>query len=61
MLAKMKSPLWTNNKIKITPPDYSKENFLATFTPQRQLTPEQIFWTNDKAKIEAERLASELK
>nr|GFA79584.1 hypothetical protein [Tanacetum cinerariifolium] len=30
---KMKTPLWTHNKINIRPPDYSKENFLATFTP----------------------------
>ncbi|GJS84265.1 hypothetical protein Tco_0750806 [Tanacetum coccineum] len=36
MLGKMKSPLWVKNKIKIAPPDYSKENYLATFTPQRQ-------------------------
>ncbi|GJV27606.1 retrovirus-related pol polyprotein from transposon TNT 1-94 [Tanacetum coccineum] len=39
MLAKMKSPLWTDHRIKIAPPDYSKENFLATFTPQRQILP----------------------
>ncbi|GKE61096.1 hypothetical protein Tco_1511463, partial [Tanacetum coccineum] len=44
MLEKMKSPLWVKNKIKIAPPDYSKENYLATFTPQRQLFAEQIFW-----------------
>nr|GEU39282.1 hypothetical protein [Tanacetum cinerariifolium] len=43
MNEKMKTPLWTHNKINIRPPDYSKENFLATFTPQTQLTPEQIF------------------
>ncbi|GKD00819.1 retrovirus-related pol polyprotein from transposon TNT 1-94, partial [Tanacetum coccineum] len=30
------------------PPDYSKENLLATFAPQRNLTPEQIFWSIDK-------------
>ncbi|GJT94570.1 integrase, catalytic region, zinc finger, CCHC-type containing protein [Tanacetum coccineum] len=37
------------------PPDYSKENLLATFTPQRNLTPEQIFWSiddNDRKKAE---------
>nr|GEV59332.1 hypothetical protein [Tanacetum cinerariifolium] len=44
MLEKMKRTLWLDSKIKITPLDYSKENYLATFTPQRQLTPEQIFW-----------------
>ncbi|GJX80390.1 hypothetical protein Tco_0328539 [Tanacetum coccineum] len=35
MLEKMKSPMWVKNKIKIAPSDYSKENYLATFTPQR--------------------------
>ncbi|GKA19611.1 hypothetical protein Tco_0699526, partial [Tanacetum coccineum] len=36
-----------------SPPDYSKQNLLATFTPQRNLTPEQIFWSidnNDRKK-----------
>ncbi|GKA31058.1 retrovirus-related pol polyprotein from transposon TNT 1-94 [Tanacetum coccineum] len=41
MLLKMQSPLCVENKIRISPPDYSKENFLATFAPQRNLTPEQ--------------------
>ncbi|GJX25388.1 hypothetical protein Tco_0231684 [Tanacetum coccineum] len=45
MLEKVKSPLCVENKIKIAPPDYSKENLLATFAPQRDLTPEQIFWS----------------
>ncbi|GJU79022.1 retrovirus-related pol polyprotein from transposon TNT 1-94 [Tanacetum coccineum] len=34
---------------------YSKENLLATFAPQRNLTPEQIFWSidnNDRKKAE---------
>ncbi|GJU87240.1 retrovirus-related pol polyprotein from transposon TNT 1-94 [Tanacetum coccineum] len=31
-------------RVNITPPNYSKENFMATFTPQTQLTPEQVFW-----------------
>ncbi|GJS53643.1 hypothetical protein Tco_0627005 [Tanacetum coccineum] len=43
MLLKMQSPLCVENKIRISPPDYSKENLLATFAPQRNLTPEQIF------------------
>ncbi|GJX11300.1 hypothetical protein Tco_0201159 [Tanacetum coccineum] len=37
------------------PPDYSKENLLATFAPQRNLTPKQIFWSideNDRKKAE---------
>ncbi|GJX26621.1 hypothetical protein Tco_0232917, partial [Tanacetum coccineum] len=51
MMEKMKSPLCVENKVKIAPPDYSKENYLATFTPQRNLTPEQIFWSHDISKI----------
>ncbi|GJS84696.1 retrovirus-related pol polyprotein from transposon TNT 1-94, partial [Tanacetum coccineum] len=35
MLEKVKSPLCVEKKVKIAPPDYSKENYLATFTPQR--------------------------
>ncbi|GJS93812.1 hypothetical protein Tco_0800780 [Tanacetum coccineum] len=35
---------------------YSKENYLATFTPQKQLTPEQIFWSQDLIKMNAEAL-----
>ncbi|GJU63008.1 hypothetical protein Tco_1244843 [Tanacetum coccineum] len=42
---KMKDPECVTHKVKIAPPDYSKENYLATFTPQKQLTPEQIFWS----------------
>ncbi|GJV55423.1 hypothetical protein Tco_1456428 [Tanacetum coccineum] len=37
---KMKDPECVTHKVKIAPPDYSKENYLATFTPQKQLTPE---------------------
>ncbi|GJT13522.1 hypothetical protein Tco_0860564 [Tanacetum coccineum] len=43
-------------KVKIAPPDYSKENYLATFTPQKQLTPEQIFWSQDLIKMKEEAL-----
>ncbi|GKC83209.1 hypothetical protein Tco_1138926 [Tanacetum coccineum] len=43
MLEKMKSPQCVENKVRIAPPDCSKENLLATFAPQRNLTPEQIF------------------
>ncbi|GJY73868.1 hypothetical protein Tco_0478299 [Tanacetum coccineum] len=35
MLEKMKIPLWIGGKIKIAPPYYSKENYLAIFTPQK--------------------------
>ncbi|GJT63197.1 retrovirus-related pol polyprotein from transposon TNT 1-94, partial [Tanacetum coccineum] len=47
MMEKMQSPLCVENKVRIAPPDYSKENLLATFAPQRNLTPEQIFWSID--------------
>ncbi|GKA65573.1 hypothetical protein Tco_0765280, partial [Tanacetum coccineum] len=53
---KMKDPECVINKVKIAPPDYSKENYLATFTPQKQLTPEQIFWSQDLIKMKAEAL-----
>ncbi|GJX20535.1 retrovirus-related pol polyprotein from transposon TNT 1-94 [Tanacetum coccineum] len=53
---KMKTPLWTEQNINIRPPDYSKENYLATFTPQTQLTPEQIFWSKDVLKVTAKAL-----
>ncbi|GKB28934.1 hypothetical protein Tco_0868335 [Tanacetum coccineum] len=58
MLEKMKSPLCVENKVRIAPPDYSKENLLATFAPQRNLTPEQIFWSiDDNNRKKAETLA----
>ncbi|GJY38649.1 hypothetical protein Tco_0425013 [Tanacetum coccineum] len=53
---KMKTPLWTKQNINIQPPDYSKENYLATFTPQTQLTPGHIFWSKDVLKMKAEAL-----
>ncbi|GJW32397.1 hypothetical protein Tco_0052429 [Tanacetum coccineum] len=31
-------------------------NYLATFTPHKQLTPEQIFWSKDLIKMKAEAL-----
>ncbi|GJY04798.1 hypothetical protein Tco_0370738 [Tanacetum coccineum] len=56
MYEKMKSPHCIQNKVKFAPLDYSKENYLAIFAPQRDLTPEQIFWAkdeNDRKKVEA--------
>ncbi|GJY75536.1 hypothetical protein Tco_0480652 [Tanacetum coccineum] len=51
-------PLCVENKVRIAPPDYAKENFLATFAPQRNLTPEQIFWSIDNNnRKKAETLA----
>ncbi|GJV46530.1 hypothetical protein Tco_1431066 [Tanacetum coccineum] len=51
MLEKVKIPLCVEKKAKIAQPDYSKENYLATFTLQRHLTPEQIFWSSDISKM----------
>ncbi|GJV47342.1 hypothetical protein Tco_1437554 [Tanacetum coccineum] len=53
---KMKAKACVDNKVNITPPNYSKENFLATFSPQKQLTPEQLFWSQDIVKMKAEAL-----
>nr|GEU71969.1 hypothetical protein [Tanacetum cinerariifolium] len=59
IIKKIKTPLWTHNKINIRPPDYSKENFLATFTPQTQLTPKQIFWSKDVVKMKTKALTEQ--
>ncbi|GJR37553.1 retrovirus-related pol polyprotein from transposon TNT 1-94 [Tanacetum coccineum] len=56
MNEKMKDPECVKKKVNIAPHDYSKENYLATFTPQKQLTPEQIFWSKDLIKMKAEAL-----
>ncbi|GJX41703.1 hypothetical protein Tco_0256693 [Tanacetum coccineum] len=53
---KMKDPECVKKKVKIVPHDYSKENYLVTFTPQKQLTLEQIFWSKDLIKMKAEAL-----
>nr|GEX80973.1 integrase, catalytic region, zinc finger, CCHC-type, peptidase aspartic, catalytic [Tanacetum cinerariifolium] len=56
MNAKMTDPECVTHKVKIAPHDYSKENLLATFTPQKQLTPEQIYWSNNLMKLKSEAL-----
>nr|GEX32561.1 integrase, catalytic region, zinc finger, CCHC-type, peptidase aspartic, catalytic [Tanacetum cinerariifolium] len=53
---KMKDLECVTHKVKIAPHDYSKEKFLATFTPQKQLTPKQIFWSQDLIKMKSEAL-----
>nr|GEV88777.1 retrovirus-related Pol polyprotein from transposon TNT 1-94 [Tanacetum cinerariifolium] len=59
---KMNDPECVTYKVKIASPhDYSKENFLATLTPQKQLTPEQIFWSNDLIKLKSEALKEQTK
>ncbi|GKC00120.1 retrovirus-related pol polyprotein from transposon TNT 1-94, partial [Tanacetum coccineum] len=56
---KMKDPECVQKKVKITPPDYLKEIYLATFTPQKQLTLEQIFWSQDLIKMKAEAIKTQ--
>nr|GEU47229.1 retrovirus-related Pol polyprotein from transposon TNT 1-94 [Tanacetum cinerariifolium] len=58
---KMNDPECVTRKVKIAPHDYSKENLLATFIPQKQLTPEQIFWSNDLMKLKSEALKEQTK
>ncbi|GJR76970.1 retrovirus-related pol polyprotein from transposon TNT 1-94 [Tanacetum coccineum] len=41
MHEKLNDPMCVEKGIKCIPPNYSQENFLATFTSQTQLTPEQ--------------------
>nr|GEX14604.1 hypothetical protein [Tanacetum cinerariifolium] len=53
---KIKDPESVTHKVKIAPHDYLKENFLPTFTPQKQLTPEQIFWSQDHINMKTEAL-----
>nr|GEW54191.1 hypothetical protein [Tanacetum cinerariifolium] len=53
---KMKDPECVKKKVKIAPYDYSKENYLATFIPQKQLTPKQIFWSKDLLKMKEKAL-----
>ncbi|GJX10103.1 hypothetical protein Tco_0199962 [Tanacetum coccineum] len=38
---KMNDSTCVEKRVNVTPPNYSKENFMATFTPQTQVTPEQ--------------------
>ncbi|GKB73398.1 integrase, catalytic region, zinc finger, CCHC-type containing protein [Tanacetum coccineum] len=54
--AKMNDSACVEKRVNITPPNYSKENFMATFTPQTQLTPEQVFWSIDLEKRKAKEL-----
>nr|GEX13829.1 CASP-like protein 3A1 [Tanacetum cinerariifolium] len=58
---KVNDPECVTRKVKIAPHDYSKDNFLATFTPQKQLTPEQIFWSNDLIKLKSKALKEQIK
>nr|GEX99780.1 integrase, catalytic region, zinc finger, CCHC-type, peptidase aspartic, catalytic [Tanacetum cinerariifolium] len=53
---KMKDPECVTRKVKIALHDYSNENFLATFIPQKQLTLEKIFWSQDLIKFKSKAL-----
>nr|GEW71062.1 integrase, catalytic region, zinc finger, CCHC-type, peptidase aspartic, catalytic [Tanacetum cinerariifolium] len=55
MLETIKSLLCVEKKIKIAPPDYSKENYFATFTPQRQLKDNTIRTLKEKISHMTER------
>ncbi|GJY26077.1 retrovirus-related pol polyprotein from transposon TNT 1-94 [Tanacetum coccineum] len=61
MIEKIKDPECVKKKVKIAPHDYSKENYLATFTPQKQLTPEQIFWSDNLLKMKAKAIKEKAK
>nr|GEZ27285.1 hypothetical protein [Tanacetum cinerariifolium] len=61
MNAKMTDPECVTHKVKIAPHDYSKENLLATFTPQKQLTPKQIYWFNNLMKLKSKALKERAK
>ncbi|GKD69844.1 hypothetical protein Tco_1323934, partial [Tanacetum coccineum] len=61
MMEKMKDPECVKKKVKIAPHDYSKKNYLATFTPQKQLTPEQIFWSDDLLKMKVKTFKEKAK
>nr|GEX98506.1 retrovirus-related Pol polyprotein from transposon TNT 1-94 [Tanacetum cinerariifolium] len=54
MICMNRLPKCVKKKVKIAPHDQSKENYFATFTPQKQLTPEQIFWSKDLIKMKPE-------
>ncbi|GJT91101.1 retrovirus-related pol polyprotein from transposon TNT 1-94 [Tanacetum coccineum] len=56
MNEKMNDPVCVEKRVKIIPPNYSKEKFMATFTPQTQLTPEQVFWSNEIKEKKVEDL-----
>ncbi|GJX29923.1 integrase, catalytic region, zinc finger, CCHC-type containing protein [Tanacetum coccineum] len=56
MHEKLNDPVCLEKRIKCIPPNYSKENFLATFTPQTQLTPKQVSWSLELAKRKAKEI-----
>nr|GEZ41714.1 hypothetical protein [Tanacetum cinerariifolium] len=58
---KMNDPECVTRKVQIALHDYSKENFLATFTTHKQLTPEQIFWSDDLMKLKSKALKERTK
>ncbi|GJS55673.1 retrovirus-related pol polyprotein from transposon TNT 1-94 [Tanacetum coccineum] len=57
---KMKDLECVTHKVKIAPPDYSKENYLATFTPQKQLTPEQFGFSRHHQILKQKELSKSI-
>ncbi|GKD58258.1 hypothetical protein Tco_1295767, partial [Tanacetum coccineum] len=57
MLEKVKEGNQSKLKAKLNfgPPDYLKASYLETFIPQKQLTPEQLYWSKDLADIAKEK------
>ncbi|GJV20672.1 hypothetical protein Tco_1369692 [Tanacetum coccineum] len=58
---KMNDSIRVEKRVNITPPNFSKENFMATFTHQTQLTPVQVFWSLDLAKRIQKSLVTEVR
>ncbi|GJU45313.1 hypothetical protein Tco_1202579 [Tanacetum coccineum] len=56
MNEKMEDLECVKKKVMIARHDYLKKNYLATFTPQKHLTLEQIFWSKDLIKMKADSL-----
>ncbi|GKC04959.1 hypothetical protein Tco_0996569 [Tanacetum coccineum] len=61
MIEKIKDLKYVKKKVKIAPYNYSKENYLATFTPKKQLTPEKIFWSDYLLKMKAKAIKEKAK
>ncbi|GJV59747.1 hypothetical protein Tco_1465847 [Tanacetum coccineum] len=56
LYVKMNDSACVEKRVNITPPNYLKENFMPTFTPQTQLTPEQNETDLKSGEIERKNL-----
>nr|GEW64951.1 hypothetical protein [Tanacetum cinerariifolium] len=59
MIEKLKDPEYVKWNITHKTFNYSKENFIVTFTPHTTLTPKQVFWSKDLVKGRAEALKAQ--